>query len=141
MKRIAWAIVFLVLALTLLPACEGGTSGSVIGSSMSCSEKGNSGRCTGKYRTLRGTYTAGIENESIGTGDAVPVQVSVSVESGAVAVSVETVDGDRAGTTAQPGAPATLSAVAAGDWEEVEVRFEAVDGEANGVTFEIVYGP
>jgi hypothetical protein len=122
-------------------ACEGGTSGSVIGSSSSCRESGNTGQCTGKYRTLRGSYGFGIENENLDSGDVLQVEVSVSVEAGAVTASVETADGTRAGVTAEPGAPATLSALAAADWEELEVRFEAVDGEASGITFEIVYGP
>lgn len=138
MKRAMWT--FLILSLILvLAACEGGTSGSVLGSSSSCRQGGGGGSCEGRYRTLRGTYGADVEDENIDTGDSLQVQVDVSVESGRVSVSVEAPDGERASATAEPGQPARLLALAAGEWEGFEVRFEAVDGEASGVTYTILY--
>ena len=131
-----------LLAVTLifvLVACEGGTSGSVTGASSSCRQGGGRGTCEGRFRTLRGSYGLDIEDETIRSDDAIQVRVDAAVESGQVTVSVETPGGERVGATAGPGQPATLIALAAGDWEELEVRFEALDGEASGVSYTIVY--
>jgi hypothetical protein len=138
MRKGIWALLTLALIVVLV-ACEGGTSGSVIGSSSSCRQGGGGGTCEGRYRTLRGSYGEDIEDESVDSGDSVQVKVDVSVESGRVSVSVETPDGERAGATAEPGQPASLIALAAGEWEGFEVRFEAVEGEAGGVSYTILY--
>jgi hypothetical protein len=138
MKRGIWTLPALILVLVLV-ACEGGTSGSVIGSSSSCRQGGGSGTCQGRYRTLRGTYGEDIEDESISSFDEVQVKVDVSVEGGSVRVSIETRDGERPGALAEPGQPATLIGLATGEMDGFEVRFEAVDGEASGVSYTILY--
>jgi hypothetical protein len=138
MKRARWTLLIAALILALA-ACEGGTSGSVIGSSESCSQRGDSGSCQGRYRTLRGSYGADIEHEGMSSFDTVQVQVEVSVESGNVNVSIETPDGERPSMTASPGAPVTLVGLAAGGMDGFEVRLEAANGEASGVSYTVVY--
>jgi hypothetical protein len=138
MKKALWTLVLVTLILALV-ACEGGTSGSVVGSSESCSQRGDSGNCQGRYRTLRGSYGADIEHEGMSSFDTVKVQVEVTVESGNVNVSIETPDGEHSSVTAAPGAPGTLVGLAAGEMDGFEVRFEAVDGEASGVSYTVVY--
>jgi len=138
MKRAMWT--FLILSLILvLAACEGGTSGSVLGSSSSCRQGGGGGSCEGRYRTLRGSYGEDVEIEGLSSFDAVQVDVEVSVEEGNVRVSIETPDGERPGVDAAPGQPARLLGVATGEMDGFEVRFEAVDGEASGISYTILY--
>ena len=138
MRRAIWMLCTLALILALV-ACEGGTSGSVVGSSSSCRQGGGSGTCQGRYRTLRGTYGEDIEDESISSFDEVQVKVDVSVEGGSVRVSIETPDSERPSAVAEPGQPATLVGLASGEMDGFEVRFEAVDGEASGVSYTILY--
>ncbi|MFN2229712.1 MAG: hypothetical protein ACK2VA_08080 [Anaerolineae bacterium] len=138
MKRALWTLLLVSLILALV-ACEGGTSGSVIGSSESCSQRGDSGSCKGRYRTLRGSYGADIEHEGMSSFDTVKVQVEVTVESGNVSVSIETPDGEHPSVTVAPGSPGTLVGLATGETDGFEVRFEAVDGEASGVSYTVVY--
>ena len=133
------ALFALIAALILATACEGGTSGSVVGSRQSCTHKVDAGSCKGSYRKLTGTYGQDIENDRIFASDAIQVQVEFSVEIGVVRVAVESPDGDVSSAEASPGKPASLAGVAGGFSEEVRVRFEAVDGEATGVSYEIVY--
>ena len=107
MRNKRWALVILALALILATACEGGTSGSVVGSRQSCTHKMGSGSCKGSYRKLTGTYGEDIENDRIFASDAIQVQVEVSVESGVVRVSVESPDEEVSSVEASPGKPAT----------------------------------
>jgi hypothetical protein len=138
MKRAIWVSLVLVLILALV-ACEGATSGSVVGSSSSCRQVGGGGTCQGRYRTLRGSYGEDVEHEGISSSDQIQVQVDVEVEGGSVRASVETPDGERPSVTAAPGTPARLLALAKGEMDGFEVRFEAVDGEASGVSYTILY--
>ncbi len=138
MKRVVWVSLALALAFALI-ACEGGTSGSVMGSSSSCRQGGGGGSCEGRYRTLRGTYGEDIEVEGLSSFDEVQVEVEVSVESGSVRVSIETPDGERPSADAAPGQPARLLGLATGEMDGFEVRFEALDGEASGVSYTILY--
>lgn len=138
MRRATWMLLATTLVLVLV-ACEGGTSGSVIGSSSSCRHGGQGGSCEGRYRTLRGTYGQDIDVEGLSSFDEVQVEVEVAVDSGDVRVSIETPDGDRPTEDARPGQPARLLGVASGETDGFEVRFEAVDGEASGVSYTILY--
>jgi hypothetical protein len=135
--------IYPILAITLLAAvliaCEGGTSGSIVGGRESCTHRGSSGVCDGTWKKLAGTYGKDVENESISSGDAVDVQVQVSVESGKVRVSLQSPDGEESSVEVEPGKAATLSGMAEGSFEEFEVRFEAVEGEASGVAYTISY--
>jgi hypothetical protein len=138
MKRTIWISLALALILILV-ACEGGTSGSVLGSSSSCRQGAGGGSCEGRYRTLRGSYGEDVEIEGLSSSDAVQVDVEVSVEEGNVRVSIETPDGERPSVDAAPGQPARLLGVATGEMDGFEVRFEAVDGEASGISYTILY--
>jgi hypothetical protein len=138
MKRAIWTLLVVALILALV-ACEGGTSGSVVGSSSSCRQGGSGGTCQGRYRTLRGSYGEDIEHEGMSSSDTVKVQVDVTVETGNVLVSIETPDGEHPSVTAAPGAPATLVGLATGEMDGFGVRFEAVDGEASGVSYTVAY--
>jgi hypothetical protein len=138
MKRAIWTFSCLALILALI-ACEGGTSGSVIGSSSSCRQGGRGGSCEGRYRTLRGSYGEDVEIEGFSSSNQVQVEVEVAVESGSVRVSIETPEGERPSVDAAPGQPARLLGVAVGEMDGFEVRFEAVDGEASGVSYTIGY--
>ena len=132
-------ILALALIAALLIACQGGTSGSVVGSSERCSHNPASGTCEGSYRKLSGTYSKNVENDRIFIGMDIPVEVRVTVEGGAVRVSVESPDGEVTSATAEPGQPATLTGVAKGAGGRFIVRFEAVEGQATGVSYEIAY--
>lgn len=139
MRKRVWLVLFLVLLIVLSTACEGGTSGSVVGSRESCSSRGGSGTCKGSWRKLSGTYGQDIEDEWISGGEAITVKAQVSVESGTVRVSVESPDDQVSSVDVAPGKPATLVGIAEGAFEEFEVRFEAVEGEATGISYEIAY--
>jgi hypothetical protein len=134
-----WTLFALVLALVLATACEGGTSGSVVGSRQSCNYRMGSGTCKGSYRKLSGTYSEDIENDGIYASDAIQVRVEVSVESGVVRVSIKSPDGEVLSVDASPAQPATLTGIAGGFSEEFRVQFQAVDGEAAGVSYDIAY--
>lgn len=129
----------LVVLLGTALACAGGTSGGVVGSGERCSQTGGGGACEGMFNKLSGTYGMDIEDDNVFSGDAVQVQAEVSVESGTVRVSVESPDGEIASAEAAPGRAATLVGVAEADMEGFEVTFEAVDGDASGVTYRISY--
>jgi hypothetical protein len=139
MKARMGACLILALTLAISVACEGGTSGSVTNSRRSCNAGWGSGSCKGTYGKLSGTYSEDIENDSISSNEAIDVQVQVSVEEGVIRVSVESPDGEEYSAQATPGNPAVLVGVAEGAFEEFDVRFEAVDGEARGVSWEIAY--
>jgi hypothetical protein len=128
-----------MLALILLTACAGGTSGSVVGGRESCRINGGVGYCEGKFNRLNGTYGKDIEDEFIFAGDDVDVTVTVSIESGAVRVSVEAPNGDVTAIDVDPGLPGTLVGIAEGEFDGFEVTFEALDGEAIGVEYRIDY--
>ncbi len=56
MKRY-FLIIFLVVILTSITACEGGISGSVIGSLQKCSSNIDGGHCEGGFKKLSGTIS------------------------------------------------------------------------------------
>ena len=138
MRRYIPVFCLLVVILTNL-ACEGGTSGSVIGSGETCRASGNDGVCEGTFKKLSGTYTKDIENDSIFSGDEIDVEVYVSVESGAVRVSLTSPEGETVHADAQPGQNMRLVGVAEGTFDGFEVTFEALDDQANNVTYKITY--
>jgi len=141
-RRKSWLLVWIValaLIVVSVTACEGGTSGSVISSRQSCSHRGDSGSCKGSYRKLSGTYSEDIENDRIFYGDGIQVKAEISVESGMVRVSVESPDGTVSSVEVGSGKVGTLEGMAKGLSEEFVVRLQAVDGEAAGVTYEIIY--
>jgi hypothetical protein len=139
MSRRVGLVLMMVLVLVLTVACEGGTSGSVSGSSERCSHKVSGGTCSGKFKRLRGTYTKNVESERIFSGSAIPVEVKASVESGTLRVYVEDPDGEVTSVDVAPGGTGTLVGFAKGEFDEFDVKFEAVGEEATGVSWEIVY--
>lgn len=135
------AVPFLPLVMILLSilACEGGTSGSVTGSSQSCQWGTNIGVCDGEFKKLTGTYGIDIENDDISSGDAIDVQAKVSVESGVVNVSVESPEGRISSLQVSADHPGELIGQAEGDFGTFEVKFEAVDGDAENIVWSISY--
>ena len=136
MKNPVWLV--LIVLLVAILACEG-SSGSAVGGSQSCNRSGNTGTCAGTFSTLSGTYTKKIEAQYARTNDEVPVEISVTVEQGTVRVSVTAPDGTVASADATPGSPASLSGTSTGNNDEFPVTFEAVGGDATGVSYSISY--
>lgn len=129
----------ILLLTALLASCAGGTSGSVLGSRESCRISAGSGTCEGTFNKLKGTYGKDIEDESIYSGDAIDVEVQASVESGPVRISVESPEGEVAFVEISPRNSGTLIGVASGEFEGFEVVFEALEGEAADITYQINY--
>lgn len=136
MSKQTWWILALVLVLAVVTACEGG---SVSGSRERCSHKVDSGQCTGSFAKLSGTYTLNVENERISSGTPVHVQVQVSVESRPLKVWIQSPGDEITSVEVSPGRPATLAGVAVGDADEFDVKFQALDEQAEGVSYEITY--
>jgi len=120
-------------------ACGSGTSGSVIGSGESCYKSGSNGVCEGTYSKLNGSYGAEFEDDDISSGDEIPVTVEFSVGTGTVRVSVESADDEVQSAQAGPGESATVTGMANGSMESFKVTFEAVGGEATGVSYRVSY--
>lgn len=119
--------------------CEGGTSGSVSGHRISCS--GNSlggGTCQGSFKKLSGTFSEDVE-VSRSAIHAVNAEVTASVEEGAVRVYLVAPDGTQTGAEMRPGSPVAISGPARGHTDEFRVYFEALEGSASGVSFEVSY--
>lgn len=136
MKKRTWWILILALVLATVTACEGG---SVSGSRQRCSHKGDSGQCTGSFAKLSGTYTLNVENDRIFNNAPVHVQIQVSVESGPLKVWVRSPGDETTSVEVSPGRPATLDGVAVGDADEFDVKFQALDEQAEGISYEITY--
>ncbi len=128
-----------LLLTALLASCAGGTSGSVLGSRESCRISTGSGTCEGTFTRLKGTYGKDIEDESIFSGDAIDVEVRASVESGPVRISVESPEGEVTFIEISSGNSGTLIGVASGEFDGFEVVFEALEGEAADITYQITY--
>ena len=137
-NRQSYWIPILLLA-ALLASCAGGTSGSVIGSRESCRSSAGSGTCEGTFNKLKGTYGKDIEDEYIYSGDAIDVEVRASVVTGPVRISVESPEGDVAFVEISFGNSGTLIGVASGEFDGFEVVFEALEGEAADITYQISY--
>ncbi len=138
-KRIYLAAA-IILAVAI--ACEStgsSTSGSAVGGSESCNRTGNSGTCTGSFSKVSGTFAKTVKVDRIHVNDAVPVDVTVSVEGGTLRASVKSPDGTLASAEATPGNPAKFSGTATGGLDQFTVTFEAVGGEATGVAYTIAY--
>jgi len=132
-------MVGLVLVMLILSALACQSTGSTVGSRQTCRNANGSGQCEGSWKELSGTVTENIENDRISSFDTIPVEITVSVESGTVRVSCKDPDGETRSAQASPGSPATLSADCEGDFDEIEVTFEALDGDATGVSYTINY--
>jgi hypothetical protein len=136
MKKQTWWVFVLVLLLVAVTACEGG---SVSGSRERCSHKVDSGQCTGSFKKLSGTYTLSVENDRIFNDIPVQVQVQVSVESGPLKVWVKSPGDEITSVEVSPGRTATLAGVAVGDADKFGVKFQALEEQAEAVSYEITY--
>jgi hypothetical protein len=129
---------FALLAILLLgAACEGGTSGSVTGARQRCSSTIRAGQCSGSFKTLSGTYSLDVENDSVVSS--AEVEVSAAAERGPLKVYFETPDGETRSVEVPAGGSATLRDTVKGEWDGFRVYFEAVEGSAEGVTYELSY--
>jgi hypothetical protein len=135
-KRCFRWLLILALMVAVGTACE---SGSVSGSRERCSHSVGSGRCTGSFRKLSGTYTLNVENDRIFDGTEIQVDALVSVESGPLKVWIRSPGDETTSVEVLPGPSATLTGIAVGDADEFDVKFQALDGQAEGVSYEITY--
>jgi len=138
MKKALLCLTAILLIFGAL-GCSGGTSGSVSGQRMSCS--GNSlggGTCKGSFKKLSGTFSADIE-VSRSAINSVNAEVTASVEEGSVRVYLVAPDGTQTGAEMRPGNPVTISGPARGHTDEFRVYFEALEGSASGISFEVSY--
>ncbi len=130
-------IVLLVLVTLIISACEGGTSGSVSGSSQSCSTDNNGGICQGHFKKLSGTFSEDIPiTRSV---DEIHVAVDTSVDSGTVRVYLVAPDGTKTEAIVKPNEPASVSGIAEESFDTFRVYFEAMDGQAEGVTYKLSF--
>lgn len=130
----------LVIVLLVAMACEGG--GSVRGHRESCRASGDTGRCEGSFNKLSGTYAQRMEANLYRPGDAVFIEANVSVESGAIRISVEAPDGTVTSMEVGPGASSSLSGLSTAESgmdvdAEIPISYEALDGEATGVSYTV----
>jgi len=127
----------LLAILVLCTACEGGTSGSVSGSRQRCSSGFREGQCSGSFKTLKGTYSLDVENDSVVSS--AEVEVQASVESGPIKVWIKTPDDETKSVDIPAGGSGSLRGTAKGEWDGFRVYFEAVEDTAEGVTYELTY--
>jgi hypothetical protein len=132
----SWWILALVFVLATAIACE---SGSVSGSRERCSHRVDSGQCAGSFKKLSGTYTVNVENERIFGGTEVEVRVQVSAESGPLKAWVKSPGDETTSVEVLPGQVATLTGVAVGDAAKFDVKFQALEEQSEGISYEITY--
>ena len=137
-RRVILCLLAVALVVTAW-GCSQGTSGSVVGKRLSCSgDSLQGGTCKGRFKKLTGTATANIE-VSRSSINSVNAEVTASVEEGPVRVYLVAPDGTQTSAEARPGSPAILSGPARGHIDEFWVYFEAMEGTAGGITFEVSY--
>lgn len=136
-----WPGRFALIALLVAAlGCEGATSGSTSGGREMCRGNNYAGVCEGSCRKMTGTVGHDIELEGLSEGAPVDVKVEVEVESGVLRFSVTDPNGNTISEDARPGMPATLIGTTGVDaFGEIEITFEAVEGEATGIEYEIAY--
>lgn len=127
-----------VLAAAALSCCPEGIAGSTASSRQVCSTNAEGGSCEGGFGRLSGGYWIDVETDA-GGADSVFVEVDVSVDEGPIRVYVEAPDGGKTSTEARPGQPATLSGQAEVSFDEFQVYFEALEGEAEGISYSLTY--
>jgi hypothetical protein len=136
-KRVLlWLMIAILVASAV--GCEGGTHGSAWGSRISCSHKVAGGSCKGGYKKISGTVSADVE--AVRDVSSAQVEVEVSVESGPLRVYVLTPGETENSVTVGSGGAAKLSGTAkTTGFKKFRVYFEAVEGEASGITYTISY--
>jgi hypothetical protein len=137
-KKLLFVSIILILVLT---ACSGGTSGSVSGSQQNCREGGGEVICDGRINQLSGTYNFEVETGYFNEGDPVLVEAYFITTIGSMKVSVEAPDGSLTEAEVVPGEIGVLLGLgtveSAIDENAVPITLHAVDGDVEGITFEI----
>ena len=136
MRKAVICLVFALLVVSSL-ACE--STGSSVGGHHRCSYFNGSGSCEGGWKKISGTTSHEIENEDIDAFDAVRIQLTAAVEGGTLRVSCEDPSGEPLSAQASPGSPASLSGECDGSFGDFDIVFEALDGEATGVSYSLQY--
>ena len=139
MNRRMLTTITLCILLSLLSACEGGTSGSVRNASQSCSTAGGYGDCQGRLGRLSGTYGIDIEDEGISPGDTVRVVLTIAVESGSIRAYMEDPEGMETSVEVNPGMPATVTGFTQGDFDGFEFKLQALGEYAEGLEYSLQY--
>lgn len=125
-------------ARTIVP---GQASGSSMGSSQSCQSKGGLTTCTGKINKLSGAISHDAAISNFRVDEIVQVEASFTVESGRLQIALEDPDGILTVAEATPFAPAYLYGLAtvesAFDENAVSLKLQALDGDVQGINFEI----
>jgi hypothetical protein len=134
MKIKIWLLVAVLIATML--ACE--SSGSATNSRKSCSSSGNSGTCEGSFGSLTGKYSQELGTDAL-SGNLVNMDGTFAVESGSLRVWIIDKNGAEADVLVTPGEPASLSGITETSMDGFTVYFEAVDGEAAGITYTVNY--
>jgi hypothetical protein len=137
-RKLLFIFIILIMAVS---ACSGGTAGSVTGSRQSCRGSGDEVTCEGGFNKLSGTYTLDVETSFFTEGETVLVEAYFTVESGQMKVSIEAPDGTLEETQAVPGEIAVLFGLATAessfDENAVPITLQAVNGDVEGIVFEI----
>ena len=131
-----FSILLLMLLAVSVGACTGeGISGSAHGSSQRYHVSDEEGSAEGSYDKIKGTYLAEFEI-SIFNDDVVTVNISASVEVGRLRVYLKDTDDSIVDVYIEPGQSGTLTGQAAVHFDETfRIYFEAVDGEAEGISY------
>lgn len=139
MKKVIPVILLILLSLNLM-ACTGeGVSGAAIGSSERSYHNPQGGNAEGSYKKIKGTYPAAYEI-SIVNNDVIFVEITAAVETGALHVYLKGPDGAITEMTLAAGESGTISGAAEVSMnEEFRIYYEAVDGEAEGITYTMFY--
>ena len=137
MKKFILFCIFAFL-ITCLSSCEGGISGSVMGSRQKCSSDIAGGHCEGSFKKLSGTISEDMSMTRTGF-QTVKAEVWASVEEGALRVYLVDPEGVKTSQVVYPGQPATLVGEAEAYYDSFRVYFEALDGDAQGVEYVIDY--
>ncbi len=137
-KKMLMAVTFLLLTAS---ACTGGTGGSVSGTRQSCQSSAGSITCQGTINRLSGRFTHEVETTFYNEGDTVLVEARFDIEAGQMLVSNTAPDGSQTTAEAMPGTSANISGLATvvSSWDAnaIPITLEALDGNVEGISFDI----
>ena len=133
-------IAIVLVSLFGLTSCDGYVKGAQVNSYTSPEE----GWYEGEFSAAGGTYTNRFETPSSLPGYEVDVELSVSIQSGEMQVSLISTDETRISETDTPDHPVQISGRSIIDTDAqiyyIPVIFEVSgDGEATGITYSLSY--
>ena len=132
------AITLLVLAVILsLSGCDSGGSVMFARNSCSSSSSKGGGHCNGRFGKLKGTY--GQDMSINRNTHSIRVKINASVENGRIRVYLKDPEEKETGMTLSPGQSGQLSGTAAGWSDHFVVYFQALDGEAKDIKYEVTF--